>query len=60
MAVLEQIFLQRLQLQARLAGHVTDGQDTEVGEAGLRADGREFGIVDQDLIGLELVGPGVD
>ena len=34
-AVLEEVFLQRLQFQAALVGHVADGQDAEVREAGL-------------------------
>ena len=44
----------------RFAGHVADGEAAEVGQAGLGADGGELGVVDEDLVGLELIGPGFD
>ena len=42
------------------AGHVADEETAEVGEAGLGADAGELGVVDEDLVGLELVAPGFD
>ena len=59
-AVVEQIFLQRLELQAILARHVADGQQAEVGQAGFGADAGELGVVDQDLVAGKLVFPDVD
>src|SRR5258707_211510 len=56
----EQIFFQGLQLEAALAGHVTDSQAAEVGQAGFRTDRCEFGIVYQDLVAWKLVLPGFD
>jgi hypothetical protein len=57
-AVDEEVFLERLQLHAFLAGHVTDGEAAEVWKAGLGTDAGELGVVDEDLVGLELVRPG--
>jgi hypothetical protein len=59
-AVGEEVLLEGFELEAALAGHVADGEASEVGEAGLRADAGELGVVDQDLVGLELVLPGFD
>ncbi len=59
-AVGEEVFLEGLELQAALAGHVADGEAAEVGEARLGADAGELGVVDEDLVGLELVLPGFD
>ena len=56
----EEIFLEGFELEAGLAGHVADGDATEVGQAGLGTDGGELGVVDQDLVGFELIAPGVD
>jgi hypothetical protein len=57
-AIGEEVFLEGFQFKAGLAGHVADGDAAEVGEAGLGAYGGELGVVDQDLVGLELVAPG--
>jgi hypothetical protein len=57
-AVGEEVFLEGLQLEAGLARHVANGDAAEVGEAGFGADGGELGVVDQDLVGFELVAPG--
>ncbi len=59
-AVGEEILLEGLQLHAFAAGHIADGEATEVGETGLGADGGELGVVDEDLVGLELIRPGLD
>ncbi len=59
-AIGEEILLEGLELEAALAGHVADGEAAEVGEPGLGADAGELGIVDEDLVGLELVLPGFD
>src|ERR1700727_2711659 len=59
-AIGEEVLLEGLQIHALFAGHVTDGEAAEVGEAGLGADGGELGGVDEDLAGLELIGPGLD
>jgi len=59
-AVGEEIFLQRLQLEAGLTGHVADGDAAKVGQAGLGADAGELGIIDENLVGLELVLPCLD
>ena len=56
----EEIFLEGFEFEAGLAGHVADGDATEVGQAGLGADRGELGIVDEDLVGLELIAPGFD
>src|SRR5882724_5153156 len=52
-AVGEEIFLEGLEFEAGLAGHVADGDAAEVGEAGFGADGGELGVVDEDLVGFE-------
>jgi len=59
-AVGEEVLLEGLELEAGLAGHVADGDAAKVGEAGLGADGGELGVVDEDLVGFELVAPGFD
>jgi hypothetical protein len=59
-AVGEEVLLEALELEAALAGHVADGEAAEVGEAGLGADAGELGVVDEDLVSLELVLPGLD
>src|SRR5688572_24987192 len=48
-AELDEVVLQRFQLDAAVAGNVADPDLTEVGEAGLRADGGELGTADVDL-----------
>ena len=59
-AIAGQIFLQRLQFQAILVGHVADPQDAEVGQTSLRAYGCEFWDVDHDFVVGELIRPGLD
>ena len=59
-AVGEEIFLERFELEAQFARHVADGEATEVGQTGLGADAGELGVVDEDLVSLELVPPGFD
>ena len=48
-AELDHVVLQRLQLDAAVAGHVGDADFAEVGEPGLRTDGGELGTADRDL-----------
>ncbi len=52
--------LRDLSSRQRLAGHVADGETAEVGQAGLGANAGELGVVDEDLVGAELVLPGFD
>src|SRR6202040_47741 len=59
-AVGEEVLLEGLEFEAAAAGHVADGEAAKVGEAGLGADGGELGVVDEDLVGAELVRPGFD
>ena len=59
-AVGEEILLEGFELEAGLAGHVTDGEAAEVWKAGLGTDAGELGVVDEDLVGAELVTPGFD
>jgi hypothetical protein len=59
-AVAVEIFLERFELEAALAGHVADGENAEVGQAGFGADAGQFGVVDFDLIAGKLVAPGFD
>src|ERR1019366_8774285 len=59
-AIRLQIFFQRLQLQAPAVGHVADHNIAKIRQASLRADRREFGIVDHNFVGWKLVGPGLD
>ena len=59
-AVAEEIFLERFELEAALAGHVTDGEDAEVRQAGFGADAGQLGIVYFDFIAGKLVTPGFD
>ena len=59
-AIAEEILLERLELEAALAGHVADGQNAEVGQTGLGADAGQLGIVNFDLVARELVLPGFD
>ena len=59
-AVAEEIFLKRFEFEAAGAGHVANGEVAEVGQAGLGADGGEFGIVDDDFVVGELILPGLD
>jgi hypothetical protein len=56
----EEIFLEGFELEAGLAGHVADRDATEVGKAGLGTDRGELGVVDEDLVGFELIAPGFD
>jgi len=57
-AVAEQILFQRLEFEAALAGHVTDGEHAEVGQAGFGAHRGEFRIVDENFVARKLVLPG--
>jgi hypothetical protein len=57
-AVREQVLFPGLELEAAFAGHIAELNNTEIGQAGLRADGSKFGIVDQNFIGRELILPG--
>src|SRR6266851_93469 len=59
-AVGEEVLLEGFELEALLARNVADCEAAEVGQAGLGADAGELGVVDEDLIGLELVAPGLD
>src|ERR1700678_478742 len=59
-AIGEEILFEGLEFEAGLAGHVADGEAAEVGQAGLGADGGELGVVDEDLVGAELIAPGFD
>jgi hypothetical protein len=59
-AIGEEVFLEGFEFHAALAGHVADGEAAEVWQAGFGADGGEFGVVDENFVGMELVGPGVD
>ena len=59
-AVAEEIFLERFELEAACAGHVADRERAEVGQAGLGANGGQLGIVDDDFITGKLVLPGLD
>jgi hypothetical protein len=59
-AIDEEILFERLQLHTLLARHVTDGQAAEVGQAGFGTDAGELGVVDEDLVSLELVLPSFD
>jgi hypothetical protein len=58
--VAEQILFERFQLQTALARHVADGQNAEVGQAGLGADRGQLRIVDLNLVSGKLVLPGLD
>ena len=56
-AELDHVVLQRLQLDTAIAGHVSDADFAEVGQARLRTDRGELGAADRDL---ELaLGPGI-
>jgi hypothetical protein len=59
-AVAVEIFLERFEFEAALAGHVADGENAEVGQAGFGADAGQFGVVDFNLVAGELVAPGFD
>ena len=59
-AIGEEIFLVGLEFETELAGHVAEGDDAEVGKAGLGADGGELGVIDQNFVTRELVFPGFD
>src|SRR5689334_13628180 len=48
-SVAKHVVLQRLQLDATIAGHVADADFTEVGKAGLGADRGELRTADRDL-----------
>src|SRR5258708_1120696 len=56
-AVTEEILLERFQFEAFVTGHVTNGEDAEVGESGLGANGGHFGVVYQDFIAGKLILP---
>ena len=59
-AIAEEVFLKRFELEAALAGHVADGEVAEVGQAGFGAYGSEFWVVDDDLVAGKLVLPCFD
>src|SRR5580692_1557448 len=59
-AIAEQIFLERLQFQASGPGHVADGEQAKVGQAGLGANRGQFRIVDEDLVARKLISPGLN
>src|SRR4029453_2088449 len=48
-AELDQVVLQRLELDAVRVGHVRDPDLAEIGKAGLRAHGRELRTLNRDL-----------
>ena len=56
-AELDEVVLQRFQLDALGIRHVGDADDAEIGQPGLRAQRRELGTVDGDLV--VAFGPGV-
>src|SRR6266853_6052920 len=56
-AELNQVILERLELDTLGVGDVRDTDDPEIGEARFRTQGREFGAVDRNLV--VAVGPGV-
>ena len=55
-----QILFQRLQLQAIFRGHVADGEDAEIRQAGLGANRGELGIIYDNFVTLKLVGPSLN
>ncbi len=59
-AVRAEVLFQGLQFQAQIVRLVADGDQTEVREAGLGADGRELGHRNADLIARILVRPAFD
>ena len=59
-AVAEEVFLERFEFEAAAAGHVANGERTEVGQTGLGADGSELRIVDDDFVAGKLILPGFD
>src|SRR5438552_7947176 len=59
-AVGEQVFLQRLQLQADLVGHVTDLQCPEIRQPGHGTYRSEFRDINDNFIGRKLVRPGLN
>jgi len=59
-AIAEEVFLQRFQLEASAARHVADGEGAKIGQAGLGTNGGQFRIVDHDFVAGELILPGFD
>ena len=59
-AIALQIFLQRLQFEAMLVGHVADVQYAKIGQPGLRTHRSELGIVHHDLVSRKLIRPSLD
>src|SRR5450432_3380247 len=53
----QQVHLERFKLKTLLVGHVTNGDNAEVGQAGLGADGRIFRETGGNHVTWELVGP---
>src|ERR1019366_9527835 len=59
-AVLEQVHLVRLQLQAQFVGNVAQHQLAEIRQPGLGAHAAELRLYDLDFVIAELTGPGLD
>src|SRR6476469_370178 len=59
-AIVQQVFLKRLEFQAKLAGHVADFQNAEIGQASLGTDRGELRHVNENFVSGKLVGPGID
>jgi len=55
-----QIFFQGFQLEAQATRLVTDYDISEIGQAGFRADGGEFRIVDDNFVSWKLIGPSLN
>jgi hypothetical protein len=59
-AIAEEVFLERFELEAARAWHVADGEMAEVGQAGFWTNRGQFRVVDDDLIAGKLVLPCLD
>src|SRR5579863_3486181 len=56
-AIRLQIFFQRLQFKASLRRHVADGEHSEIGQSGFRADRSKLWVIDDNFISRKLVWP---